>query len=278
MTTSTLRVAVAQPTMTADARENGRTVREMMREAAAERARLVHFPEGMLSGYAKELVQDWDDVDWAEVREELEAVAALAAELSLWVVLGSAHPLTPPNRPHNSMYVISDEGRLVDRYDKRICSHTEVTRFYSPGFEPVVFDVDGFRFGCAICIEVNFPELFVDYGRLGVDCLLLSAFPVDSIFETKARSHAAIHNFWVGLSVPAQSTHLFCSGLIAPNGDTVVRAGRAPGLVVADLDRNAPALDGVLNYARPWRAVARAGEIYEERRVTDDRSLVRTEF
>jgi hypothetical protein len=29
---------------------------------------------------------------------------------------------------------------------------------------------------------------------------------------------------------------------------------------------------------RPWRAVARAGEIYEERRVADPRSEVRTAF
>jgi predicted amidohydrolase len=47
------------------------------------------------------------------------------------VVLGSAHPLTPPHRPHNSLYVISDKGQLVDRYDKRFCSNTEITRFLS---------------------------------------------------------------------------------------------------------------------------------------------------
>ena len=100
----------------------------MMREAATAGARLVQFPEGMLSGYAVEQVQDWAEVDWPGVRQELEAVAALARELSLWVVLGSAHPLTSPHRPHNSLYVISDEGLLVDRYDKRLCSHTEITR------------------------------------------------------------------------------------------------------------------------------------------------------
>jgi predicted amidohydrolase len=72
--------------------------------------------------------------------------------------------------------VISDAGKLVDRYDKRKCSHTEVTRYYTPGFEPVVFEVDGFRFGMAICIEINL-YLFAEYDRLGVDCLLVSAYP-----------------------------------------------------------------------------------------------------
>jgi predicted amidohydrolase len=170
----TLRIATTQPAGSADARDNGRKARALMQQAAAEHARLIQFPEGFLSGYAKEQIADWGDVDWAAVGDELGKVAALAAELQMWVVLGSAHPLTAPHRPHNSLYVISDQGQIITRYDKRFCSNTEITRFYSPGFEPAVFDVDGYRFGCAICIEVNFPQLFAEYDRLGVDCLLLS--------------------------------------------------------------------------------------------------------
>lgn len=82
-------------------------------------ARLAHFPEGFLPGCGVENVAGWDDVDRAVVRHELEEVAALAGELGIWVVLGSAHPLTPSHRPHNSLYVISDEGKLVDRFDKQ---------------------------------------------------------------------------------------------------------------------------------------------------------------
>jgi predicted amidohydrolase len=29
----------------------------------------------------------------------------------------------------------------------------------------VVFDVDGYRFGCVICVEINFPHLFSQYER-----------------------------------------------------------------------------------------------------------------
>lgn len=273
-----LRIAVCQPAASADARANGTEVRRMLRESAAAGARLAHFPEGFLSGYAVENVNTWQDVDWAAVRDELGQVATLAGELGIWAVLGSAHPLTLPHWPHNSLYVISDEGMLVDRYDKRRCSHTEVTRFYTPGFESVVFDVDGFRFGVAICIEINFPDLFADYDRLGVDCMLVSAFPVDSIFATKARAYAAIHNYWLSLSVPAQSAHLFHSGLIGPHGEVLADAGVDPGMVVALLDREDPALHVALDLARPWRATARAGWIYDERRVDDERSRVRTEF
>jgi predicted amidohydrolase len=273
---TSFRIAIAQPTATADARRNGRMARDLMRQAADRRARLVQFPEGFLAGYAKEQIADWDDVDWPAVRDELDQVAALAAELGLWVVLGSTHPLTPPHRPHNSLYVISDEGRVVDRYDKRFCSHTEITRFYSPGDRPVVFDVDGFRFGCALCIEVNFPDLFGEYEQLGVDCVLLSAYPVDAIFHTKALAHASINNYWLALSAPAQTAGLLASGLIGPDGSSLAPVPDGAELVVADLDRDAPGLHVALNLARPWRADARQGDIYRTRRVDDPRSADRT--
>jgi predicted amidohydrolase len=270
-----IRIAIAQPEITADARKNGAEVRKLMKQAAAGKARLVQFPEGLLSGYAKEQIQDWADVDWTAVRAELEQIVALAAKLKLWVVLGSAHPLTPPNRPHNSLYVISDQGRIVDRYDKRFCSQTEITQFYSPGFEPVVFDVDGYRFGLMICVEINFPQLFSEYERLGVECLLLSAYPVDSIFELKARAYAAINGYWVAMSLPAQTNHLMPSGLISPKG-TYTALISGTDLVIADLNRDDPDLHIPLHLARPWRSTALKGDLYRTRRVTDPRSTNRT--
>jgi predicted amidohydrolase len=218
----------------------------------------------------------WDDVDWTAVREEIQAIADLAAELGIWVVLGSAHPLTPPHRPHNSLYVISDQGQVVTRYDKRFCSNTEITQFYRPGFVPVVFDVDGYRFGCAICIEVNFPQLFAEYERLGVDCLLLPAWPVDSVFFLKAQAHAAINNYWLSLSVPGQCADLMRSAVIGPDGTVLAAVQPGTELAAVTLDRAAPEFHVPLNLARPWRAEANAGEIYRRRQVDDPRSTDRT--
>ncbi|WP_305787428.1 carbon-nitrogen hydrolase family protein [Symbioplanes lichenis] len=271
-----MRIAVTQPAGSTDVRHNGRLARQILREAAADGVRLVQFPEGFLSGYAKEQIADWADVDWPAVRDELDAIATLAGELGVWVVMGSAHPLTPPHRPHNSLYVISDEGRIVTRYDKRLCSHTEITRFYSPGFEPVVFDAGGFRFGLAICIEVNFPALFAEYEELGVDCLLLSAWPIDEIFFRKAQAHAAIHNYWLGLSVPRQSDGLMPSAVFGPDGSELATVAPGDDLATVTLDRGAPEFHVALELARPWRAEAARGEIYRSRRVVDSRSSDRT--
>lgn len=274
---SSLRIAIAQVSISEDPRQNGLTVRRLMRQAAEAGARLVQFPEGCLSGYATDQIRH-DRLDWAAVDDEHRQVAALAAELRLWVVLGSTHRLSAPHRPHNSLYIISDDGKLAGRYDKRYCSSNETLNYYTPGFEPTVFEVDGFTFGCAICVEINFPELFAEYEKLGVDCLLLSAYPVDAIFEVKARAHAAINNYWLAISSPMQTSHLLDSELIGPEGTVLSRADDETELIIGELDRDAPEFDIALNKARPWRAVAREGEIYRTRRVEDPRSADRTSF
>lgn len=269
-------IAVAQKPISVDPRANGAAIRSAMRRAAGRGARLIQFPEGALSGYAKEQIQSWQDVDWEVIVTELNQIADLAGKLRLWVLLGSAHRLTAPHRPHNSLYVISDRGTVVDRYDKRMCSNTEISSFYSPGFNPVVFEVDGLKFGSAICIEVNFPELFAEYERLGVDCVLLSAYSVDAVFAIKARSHAAINNYWIGLSAPAHTAELFPSALIGPDGITIAQVQPGDDLMIGEMDKADPAFHVALDLARPWRARARAGHIYASRRVEDPRSTDRT--
>ena len=272
-----LRIAIAQVSISDDPRQNGPTVRRLMRRAAEAGARLIQFPEGCLSGYATDQIRH-DRLDWAAVDYEHRQVAALAAELRLWVVLGSTHRLTAPHRPHNSLYVIADNGKLAGRYDKRYCSHNEIHNYYTPGFEPTVFEVDGFTFGCAICVEINFPDLFAEYEELGVDCLLLSAYPIDAIFEVKARAHAAINSYWIAMSTPMQTSHLLDSELIGPDGTVLAGADGRTELIFGELDRDAPEFDIALNKARPWRASAREGEIYRSRRVNDARSTDRTGF
>lgn len=279
MSAGSFTLATAQIEVCADVRRNGAAMRRFMARAARTGARLIHFPEGALSGYAKSEIKDWNAVDWNALREELEQTADAAGRLGIWAVIGANHRLTPPHRPHNSLYVISDQGRLVDRYDKRLCSNTEINDWYAPGAAPVVFEIDGFRFGCVLCIEIHFPELFLEYERLGVDCVLFSAYAKDPVFGVTAQAHAAVNNYWLSLSTPAQCSRDLASGIIAPDGRFAARcrAGR-PGMIVHALDRNAPELEIALTKARSWRRSARIGDIYAARRVEDARSANRHEF
>jgi predicted amidohydrolase len=290
-----VRMATAQVVVREDPRDgsqlrqSGRDVRELMRQARGAGARIIHFPEGATCSPHKRIMSatgpaevgpaDWDRADWPVLRQELAAIARLAGELRLWTVLGSVHPLTPPHRPHNSMYVISDRGELITRYDERLLSNTKLSHLYTPGSGPVTFEVDGLRFGCAVGIEVHFPEVFAEYERLDVDGVLFSSTGPGqtsdgaAAFATEAQAHAAANSLWVSFAMSAQHSAAAPAGIIAPDGRWAARCpghGR-PAVAIADLDNQPESIDIAVARARPWRRLARAG-IYDAHLVTDDRS------
>jgi predicted amidohydrolase len=274
-----IQIAVAQSQISADVRENGREVRDLMRRARSGGAKLVHFPESAMSGCSKAHVKSWDRVDWDALVHELQEVAGLARELGLWAVVGSAHRLTPPHRPHNSLYVISDRGEVITRYDKRFLSHTEVTGWHTPGRHPCVFEVDGWRFGCALCIEIHFPEVFRQYAERDVDCVLVSAYADDAMFGIQAQGYAASHSYWVSVSTPTQMSRGLSGRLIAPTGEVqAVATSWESGIVVDLLDEHCPRWEIALHRAKPWRAEVREGSIYRQRCVRDPRSDVKSSF
>ncbi|MET7497502.1 carbon-nitrogen hydrolase family protein [Streptomyces sp900116325] len=289
-----VRLAVAQTPVREDPRdvdalhESGRQVRALMREASARGARIVHFPEGVIC-FPHKLVMsvdgpdavgpaDWDRCQWQVLRAELAAIVELARELRPWTVIASVHRLTEPNRPHNSLYVVSDSGEVLTRYDERLLSNTEVSYMYSPGTSPVTFDVDGVRFGCLLGMEIHYPELFAEYEKLDVDCVLFSTTGISpGNAAAQAQGHAAANSYWVSFSVPTQHSATGPSGIIAPNGDWLERcpADGSPSVAVVDLDIGSEIAAESVTYARLWRRESRSG-LYTGHQVTDPRSEDRT--
>ena len=250
-------------------------MRRLMHQAHEAGAKLVHFPEGatccpnkrIMSGDGPEQISpsDWTRFEWIILSEELEATRKLAQELGLWTIFGSVHQLTGPLRPHNSLYVISDRGELVTRYDERMLSNTKISFMYTPGSVPVTFEVDDIRFGCALGMESHFPEIFLEYERLDVDCVLFSTTGGTSAFAGEMMGHAASNSYWVSFSVHATRKSTHPSGIVTPSGQWAVQctADRVPSIVVADINDNPG------DFARPWRRMARSG-IYEPHQVDDD--------
>jgi predicted amidohydrolase len=278
---STLLIAVAQCRVTRDIAANGVHIRELVAEAAGRGASIVLFPEGALSGYAKAQLKSWADVDWTVLRAELAATQVFCAEQGVTAVVGSAHPLGEFERPHNSLYVVSPavspEACPETRYDKRLLSSTEINDWYTPGFEPVMIERNGLQFGFTLCIEASFPELFAGYEAAGADCVLHATYGFDQVTETLLRAHAATTSMWLAIATPANAAGE-PSGVIGPTGEWIARCGEGKGIAVAALDRSDPRFAIALKKARPWRRVARAGDIYRERRSASPRSLNRTAF
>ena len=251
---STLRVAVAQFATSGDIPDasfvatTGERVRAAMKDAVAAGARLIQFPEGTLGYPHKRLISrsapdldeaDWNRVDWRALRAELEAIGAAAADLGVWAVVGAPHWLGDGCRPHNSLFVFSDTGQLVTRYDKRRLSMTEITYLYAPGVGPVAFEVDGFSFGMVLCLETLFPDLFIEYADAGADAVLISSAG-GGIFGQLARSYAAITWMTITLSIPPPEGEPSSVGACGPFGAIASATTNGEELVIVDVPKRTP--------------------------------------
>ncbi|SDD48039.1 Predicted amidohydrolase [Auraticoccus monumenti] len=287
-----LRIAVAQTTHRDDPADaagvaaNGAEVRALMERARGEGADLIHLPEATLCFPSKRRLSstepelgeaDWDRFAWDALTAELREVAATAARLGLWTVVGAQHRLSGPTRPHTSLYVIGPDGSVVTRYDERVLSHTKETLMYTPGHRPVVVDVGGVRLGLASGLEVHFPHLFAGYAEQDVHGVLFStAGPGEpdqaATFAREARALASQYSLWMGYAAPSSNAPWAPSGLIDPHGRWVARCAAQvePDVAVGDLVHD-PADPG-----RRWRRSLRGRT--GPTPVEDPRSVQHTTF
>lgn len=288
-----LRLAVAQTSLFDDPRDvsalraSGAEMRRLMRDAHQAGSRLLHFPEGTTCWPGKLIMSetgprsigpsDWTRFQWDVLSEELEETRILAGALKLWIVFGSVHRLTPPHRPYNSLYVVSDRGELVTRYDERLLSNTKISFMYSPGRNPVTFEIDGVRIGCALGMEVHYPEIFVEYETLGVDCVLFSTAggtPSGApAFAAEALGHAASNSYWISFSTLAPQSPGAPSGIASPEGQWAIQCPMdgQPAIAVTEIQTNPEGL------ARSWRKQVR-NNLYAPHHIegdlrSDERSL-----
>ena len=117
-----LLVAGCQFPVEADIASNRDHILGQIEQAAALGARIIHFSETALSGYAGVDFPDMNHLRWDQLEAASEQILQAAASQRVWVLLGSTHPLTGNHRPHNSVYIINDQGEIVERYDKRFCT------------------------------------------------------------------------------------------------------------------------------------------------------------
>ncbi len=232
-------------------------------------------------------------------------IAAHAERLKIWVILGSAHRLSEPNKPHNSLYVIADTGEIVDRYDKRFLSgapseDSEELAAYTPGDHPVVFTVDGVRCGTLLCYEYRFPELYRECKQRGVDLVFhsynaahMSQAAIDEISSRIGHEYAQLNRgptypvnvMPASMIAAAAANHVWisCANSSAPISCWESFVVRADGIVVGRsprhtrhclttiIDLDADLYDG----AHAWRDRAMEGVFHSGTLVEDPRSMDR---
>jgi predicted amidohydrolase len=148
-------------------------MRDFLRQAAQTGAHLLHTSEASLSGYAGIDFKSFEDYDWEAQRRETADLRKLAKELSLWLVLGSAHFLDTQTKPTTCLYLINPEGQIADRYDKCFCTGGD-QKHYSVGDRLVTHDIRGVRIGLAICYDICWPQLYIGYREKGATVMIHS--------------------------------------------------------------------------------------------------------
>lgn len=170
-----LRVASCQFPVTEDIAKNASYIRRYLRRAADAGAHLLHTSEACLSGYAGTDIPSFVGFDWNALRRETARLCSLAAELGLWLILGSTHFLAHDISPTNCLYAFDSKGQLVDRYDKCMCTSGDQRR-YSAGNRLVSLPIRGIRVGLAICYDICYPQIYAAYREQGVTLMLHSFY------------------------------------------------------------------------------------------------------
>lgn len=274
-----LRIASCQFPVSYDVRANYHFIEAQIIEAKLKKADVVHFPECALSGYPGVDMQSLDTFNWAELREMTDSIISLADKLNIWVILGSLHRLSGNNKPHNSLYVISPEGKLIDRYDKRFCTSSDLI-FSTPGDHFVIFKINSVTCGLMICYDVRFPELYREYRKLGCDLIFQSFYnarqekgsihPV--IMPVSAQAHSATNYFYMSLTNSSARESWPCH-FITPDGLIQNKLPEnIPGILISDIDINTKYYDA----SKEFRPDAMRGKLNSGATVRDTLSSKRT--
>ena len=274
-----IRVASCQFPVSADIKSNYQYIESQMIEAKIRKADVAHFPECALSGYPGTDMMTLEGFNWNELHSMTDSVMALAKKLNIWVIMGSLHKLSGTNKPHNSLYVITPEGKILDRYDKRFCTGTDLN-YCSPGDHFVTFKINGVKCGLLICYDVRFPELYREYRKLDCDVIFQSFYnarqnkgsihPV--IMPVSAQAHAATNYFYMSLSNSSATESWPCC-FITPDGLVQNRlSANMTGVLISDVDLSEEFYDA----SREYRKDAMNGKLNSGQTIKDPLSSDRS--
>jgi predicted amidohydrolase len=225
----------------------------LVRAAAAEGAVLVATPEAT-NILQRDRSKLFAALAPAESDPCVQGLIALAAELKVWLLIGSALVLREDGGAANRSMLIDPAGRIVAAYDKIHMFDVDLptgetareSEAYTPGAQAIVVPTPWGRLGLSICYDVRFPYLFRALAKAGADILTVPAAftrPTgEAHWEILLRARAIETGAFV--LAPAQGgRHEDGRGtwgrsmIIGPWGEILARAeDDEPGVIQADLD------------------------------------------
>jgi predicted amidohydrolase len=206
----------------------------------------------------------------------LPAYRALAAELGIWLLLGSLTCRAAGGKVANRSFLIDAGGGVVARYDKlhlfdvnlREDEAYRESDTVQPGDRAVLAPTPWGLLGMTVCYDLRFPQLYRALAQAGAGLLSIpSAFT-----RTTGRAHwhvllraRAIENGAYVLAPAQTGVHeggrktYGHSLIVDPWGEVLADAGADPGIITAEIDparvaacrRMVPSLDHDRAFAPP---------------------------
>ncbi len=253
---TTLRVALVQLRTPASQAAALAQAEPLIREAAAAGAEFILTPEGT-NILQRDKVQLMPVLKTVDEDPCVQGLAALAEELGVWLLIGSALVADTDGQAVNRALLVDPRGRIVASYDKMHMFDVDLptgekareSETYRPGTRAVVADLPMARLGFSICYDMRFPYLYRALAKAGAQIMTVPAAftrPTGQAhWEILLRARAIETGSFV--LAPAQGgRHEDGRGTwgrsiaIAPWGEILAQAaGDEPGVVLATLDLDA---------------------------------------
>ncbi|WP_200330468.1 carbon-nitrogen hydrolase family protein [Leucobacter sp. L43] len=190
--------------------------------------------------------------------ERFVRLAALAAELGIWLVPGSFYERAEDGRVHNAAVVFGADGDVHATYRKIF--PWRPAEACAPGGEFTVFDMPGYgRIGLSICYDIWFPEHARHLGWDGADLILNLVQTNTSDRDQElaiVRGNAIMNQVWIASVNAAAPTGRGRSLVVDPEGATRMSSATAEQeILTAVIDFGqveAVRAFGTAGVSRPW--------------------------
>jgi len=255
----TLELSVAQLNFTVgDMAGNAQKIMDAANRAYAKGVRLLITPELSICGYAAEDLFLRDSFITA-CEQAVDTVRQSLADLKgMHVVVG--HPSGHDERTRSvavslrfNIASVLCEGKVVASYAKRELPNYQVfdeRRYFKPGAQPCVFEVQGVKVGLLICEDAWFEQPAADVKAAGAQVLaVINASPFH-MGKAQEREHK-MRERCLATGLPLVYAHLVggqdevvFEGRSFALQATGELAGRAQGFVEADFHVSVPSVDG----------------------------------
>ena len=230
----------------------------LVRRAAAAGAQFIATPEGT-NILQRDKARLFEAVRPLEEDACVLGLRALACELGVWILIGSALVRREDGQLANRSTLIGADGAVAATYDKIHMFDVDLptgerhreSSLYTPGEAAAVVQAPFAKLGLSICYDVRFPHLYRALAKAGAEVITVPAAFTRPTGEAHWEILLRARGIETGAFVLAPAQGGFHedgrgtwgrSTIIGPWGEILAKAqDDEPGVVIADLDLDAVA-------------------------------------